>query len=116
MPASVLLLFSGLVPSSLLCLLPFCRPFVMDSVSLDDCERFLAFRVELRTPSRLKLAIRRELGDLVAPEELRFPLPFVTRPRLLDIGISIENLSLDRENVLPRPTAELGEASGEEFD
>ena len=32
------------------------------------------------------------------------------------IGTSIENWSRDIENVLPPPVAEVGEASGDEFD
>jgi hypothetical protein len=117
MPASVLRLFNGFIPSSLFCLFPFCKPFVIDSLSPEDCDKFLAFWADPRMPSREKLAIRREFGDLRGFGELRWPFPFplVTRARRGE-GISIENLSLDIENVLPPPLAEVGEASGEELD
>ena len=73
-------------------------------------------------PSREKLAIRRAFGDLRDGEFSRFPFdvpfplrfaPFVTSWSRGD-AISIENLSLDMEKVLPLPAdAEVGDPSGE---
>ena len=47
----------------------------MDSLSAEDCDRFLAFCAEPSIPSREKPAIRRAVGDFRVLGELR--LPFV---------------------------------------
>jgi hypothetical protein len=114
----VLLLFNGLIPSSLVGL--FCRPFVMDSLSPDDCDRFRAFCADPRIPSREKLWTRRAFGDLRGFGEFRFPFPLTPFPFVMSWrrgdGRSTANLSLDMEKCLPPPFAEVGEASGEELD
>jgi hypothetical protein len=108
----VLLLFNGLAPSSLFCWFPFCKPFVIDSLSPDDWDRFRAFWAEPKMPSREKCATRRALGDFTGFGELVLPLVSVR----WGIGTSMANWSRDIENVLPPPVAEVGEASGDEFD
>lgn len=73
-------------------------------------------------PSREKLAIRRAPGDLRDGEFRRFPFvvpfPLIVVPFVISWSrgdaISMENLSLDIENVLPLPAeVEFGEPSGE---
>ena len=66
----MLLRFSGLIPSSDVPFplpAPFCRfrrLFVIDSLSPDDCDKFLAFCAEPRIPSLEKFASRRAVGVL----------------------------------------------------
>jgi len=73
-------------------------------------------------PSREKLATRRALGDLRLGEfkcvPFVFPFPFTAPfPFVMSWSrgedISTVNLSLDMENVLPLPEAEVGDPSGE---
>lgn len=119
MPASVLLLLSGLIPSSLTA----CRfwlwfPFVIYSRVSEDCDKFLAFGAEPSKLSREKLlARRRAVGDLRGEcgVPFPFPCPLVRSCRRGD-GMSTVNWSVDMEKCRPPAEAEFGEGSRDEFD
>jgi len=85
---------------------------VIDSLSPDDCDKFLAFCAEPRIPSLEKFASLRAVGVLRGFGECRLPLPLVISVSC-GVGTSMENLSLEMENCPDLPETEVGEASGE---
>lgn len=79
-----------------------------DSLSAEDCDRFLAFWADPRIPSREKVDTRRPFGEFKGLGDIKSPLVTIDRR---GEGIFRSNLSRDIEKCLPLPVVEFGEFS-----
>lgn len=79
---------------------------MIDSLSAEDCDKFLAFCADPKIPSREKVAIRRPFGDFREVGDVKSL--FVTIESWGE-EMSISNLSRDIEKCLMLPEVELGE-------